>query len=89
MILPDQPAPPPASTAAVAEESRRIRRLQILVRLALGIIAEGQLPYPEACELLSATRRVALTLFPDSHHTFDLLYAPKFRRLIAEVYRLH
>lgn len=88
MILPDQPAPPAASTAAIAEESRRIRRLQIVVRLALGIIAEGQLPYPEACELLSATRRVALTLFPDSHHTFDLLYAPKFRRLIAEVYRL-
>jgi hypothetical protein len=88
MILPGQPELSAATRAAVDEESRRIRRLQIVVRLALGIIAEGSLPYEEAIELAGATRNVALTLFPESGETFDLLYRPKFQRLIREVYRV-
>jgi len=88
MIQESQPALASASRAALDDESRRIRRLQVVVRLALSIIAEGHLPYDEAAKLAAATRRVALTLFPDSSETFDLLYAPKFRQLIREVYRL-
>ncbi len=88
MIFPGQSELPAASRAAIDEESRRIRRLQIVVRLALGIIAEGSLPYQEAVELAGATRNVALTLFPESGATFDLLYRPKFQRLIREVYRV-
>ncbi len=89
MILPGHTAPPPAVTrAAIDDESRRIRRLQIVVRLALGIIAAGQIPYEEASELAAATRNVALTLFPEGGETYDLLYHPKFRRLLREVYHL-
>lgn len=72
----------------IDEESRRIRRLRIVVQLALGVIAQGQIPYEEAQELAAATRRVALTLFPDSDSAYDLIYRPKFRRLMTEVYRL-
>ena len=88
MILQGQPAPHPVSRAAIDDESRRIRRLQFVIRLALSIIGEGQMPYEEAVDLAAATRNVALTLFPESGETFDLLYRPQFRRLIREVYRL-
>ena len=88
MIQETQPALPAPSRAALDDESRRIRRLQVVVRLALSIIAEGHLPYAEAAELAAASRRVALTLFPESGETFDLLYSPKFRQLIREIYRL-
>jgi len=72
----------------IDEESRRIRRLRIVVQLALGVIAQGQIPFDEAQELASATRRVALNLFPEGGPTYDLIYRPKFRRLMTEVYRL-
>ena len=72
----------------IDDESRRIRRLRIVVHLALNIIAQGQLPIEEARELAAATKRVALTLFPDKSETYDLIYRPKFQRLINEVYRL-
>jgi hypothetical protein len=72
----------------IDEESRRARRLRIVVHLALSVIAQGSLPFDEAQELAAATKRVALTLFPDKEFTYDLIYRPKFRRLMSEVYRL-
>lgn len=72
----------------IDEESRRVRRLRVVVHLALNLIAQGQLPIEEAQALVAATRRLALALFPDKGETYDLLYRPKFQRLINEVYRL-
>jgi hypothetical protein len=72
----------------IDEEFRRARRLQIVVNLSLSIIAQGSLPYEEAQELAAATKRVALTLFPDKEATYDLIYRPKFQRLITEIYRI-
>ena len=74
--------------AEIDEESRRTRRLRIVVNLALDVISQGQLPYEEAVELVAATRRVALQLFPDKGSTYDLIYAAKFDRLIRELYRV-
>ena len=72
----------------IDEESRRVRRLRIAVQLALDIIGQGELPIEEASELMAATRRVALQLFPGKERAFDLIYRPKFQRLMAEIYRI-
>lgn len=74
--------------AEIDEESRRTRRLRIVVHMALNVISQGQLSYEEAIELAGATRRVALQLFPDKAATYDLIYAPKFDRLLREIYRV-
>ncbi len=74
--------------AEIDEESRRTRRLRIVVNLALEVISQGQLPYEEAIEITAATRRVALQLFPDKGATYDLIYASKFDRLMREMYRI-
>jgi hypothetical protein len=76
------------SNAEIDEESRRIRRLRIVVNLSLSLIAQGNLPYTEAQELAAAAGRLAEELFPGKGDVYDLLYRPKFRRLINEVYRL-
>jgi hypothetical protein len=78
----------PLSHSEIDEESRRIRRLRIVVNLALSLIAEGNLPFSEAQELSAAARRLAEALFPGKGQVYDLLYAPKFRRLMNDVYRL-
>jgi hypothetical protein len=74
--------------AQIDDESRRIRRLRILVQLTIESIAEGDLSPEEAAEMIAATRRFALKLFPGKERAFDLLYRPKFQRVMHSVYRL-
>ena len=78
----------PIEQSEIDEESRRIRRLRIVVHLSLSLIAQGDLPFSGAQELSAAARRLAEALFPGKGHVYDLLYAPKFRRMMNDVYRL-
>jgi hypothetical protein len=72
----------------IDEESRRIRRLRILVRLTLDTIAAGGLSPEEASGMIAATRRAALEMFPGKERAFDLIYRPQFQRMMHAVYRL-
>jgi hypothetical protein len=72
----------------IDEESRRIRRLRILVRLTLDTIAAGGLSAEEAAGMVAATRRAALEMFPGKERAFDLIYRPQFQRMMHAVYRL-
>ena len=72
----------------IDEESRRVRRLRIVVHLALSTIADGELTIEEAAGMVAATRNFALDLFPGKERAFDVIYRPQFQRLIHEVYRL-
>jgi hypothetical protein len=74
--------------AQIDDESRRIRRLRILVQLTLESIAAGDLTPEEAAGMIAATRRVALEMFPGKERAFDLLYRPKFQRVMHAIYRL-
>jgi hypothetical protein len=72
----------------IDDESRRIRRLRILVQLTVETIAEGSLSAEEAAGMIAATRRVALEMFPGKERAFDLIYRPQFQRVMHAVYRL-
>jgi hypothetical protein len=72
----------------IDDESRRIRRLRILVQLTLETIAEGDLSPEEAAGMIAATRRLALEMFPGKERAFDLIYKPKFQRVMHAIYRL-
>lgn len=74
--------------AEIDEESRRIRRLRILVHLTLDTISSGDLSPEEASRMIAATRRVALEMFPGKENAYDLIYRPQFQRLMNAVYRL-
>ncbi len=72
----------------IQAEARKVRRLQIVVDLVTQVIGQSEMPPDEASELVAATRRFALNLFPDKASTYDLIYQPRLRRLLAEKYRL-
>ncbi len=78
----------PPTQAEIDDESRRIRRLRIVVQLTLDTIADGDLPLEEAAQMVAATRNIALEMFPGKEGAFDLLYRPKFQRVMHAVYRL-
>jgi hypothetical protein len=70
--------------AAVAEERRRVRELRTSADLTCAVLRQGHLSRAEADELVAAMRRRALVLFPGKEDVFDLVLAPRFRRIIDE-----
>jgi hypothetical protein len=85
---PGSRSPEQPSAEAIREESRKVRRLQLLVNLVSSVISQGNLPVEEASQLVASTKQAALNLFPDKEFAFDLIYKPRLQRLMQEVYRL-
>lgn len=54
----------------------------------MSTLRQTDMPIEEASEMVAATRRFALQLFPDKAHTFDLIYRPRFQRVLAEKYKI-
>jgi hypothetical protein len=79
---------PMASEAEIREENRQVRRLQLVVGLVMNVIRQSDLPVEEAQELVADTRAFALRLFPDKAQVYDLIYQPRFQRLLSEKYRI-
>ncbi len=73
--------------AVLADEAHRLRLLKAAVDLTTNVLAQSRPPRAEAEALVAATRRQALALFPDKGSVFDLVLAPRFRRLIDEYSR--
>ncbi|MFZ2446216.1 MAG: hypothetical protein WAW37_07660 [Syntrophobacteraceae bacterium] len=74
--------------AEIKEENRRIRHLRRLVDFSLALIAQTQVSLEEAQAVVEGVRQHAKRLFPGKEDTFDLIYTPRFRRLIAEKFGL-
>ncbi len=64
------------------EEERRMRRLRVIVDFAAFKLQALPLTEVEAEALIRQTRERVLALFPDKGETFDLIYLPRFRRLL-------
>ncbi len=78
-----------AKQAELAEEARRIRRLQFLIDMTLSVISQDpNMSLEEATEMAAGARRAALAMFPGKELAFDLIYRPRFQRIINERYRL-
>lgn len=72
------------------EEEKKVRHLRRLVdfTFTLALIAQSRISLEEAHRLVDGVRRHAYQLFPDKKETFELIYTPRFRRLIAEKFSL-
>ncbi len=69
---------------ALKEENRRLRRLRLIVDLTLArLYQDPDLSHLEALETVEKCRSVALGLFPGKETAFELIYRPRFERVIA------
>lgn len=75
---------PKPDREAIAQEEWQIRRLRLMVDLTAAIIRTRPLSRSEAEDAVVHLRHRVLALFPDKGSVFDLIYAPRFRRLIEE-----
>jgi len=77
------------SQAELEEESRKIRRLQLMMNMVLQVIyGDQQLTVEEASELVASSKRAALALFPDKELAYDLIYRPRLQRAMRERFHL-
>jgi hypothetical protein len=80
---------PVQSPEELQEESRKIRRFQMVMNMVMQVIAQdSSITVEEASEMVADTRRVALGMFPDKELAFNLIYWPRLQRLMRERYRM-
>jgi hypothetical protein len=71
------------------DEVHRIRRLQFMMNLVMQVIAQDpKLTLEEASQMVADSRTAALAMFPGKELAYDLLYRPRFQRLMRERFRL-
>jgi len=68
----------------VKEENRKIRFLRFLVDFTLLSIQQDDLSREQALQRIEDVRQVACRFFPEKEETFDLIYRPRFLRVIEE-----
>jgi hypothetical protein len=73
---------------AVREENRRVRFLRFLVDLSLLSIQQDELSFEDAEKVVEDVKRTACNLFPGKDETFELIYRPRFQRVIQERFGL-
>ncbi len=62
-----------------------MRMLKFVVDLNQAVLMQQtDLTLREAFEIMKNAKRAALNLFPDKEAVYDLIYAPRFRRIIRE-----
>jgi len=69
---------------SVEDENRKIRYLKMMVSLGLALLREERLSRKEAEQIVESIRRSALRMFPGKESTWEIIYAPRFRRAIEE-----
>jgi hypothetical protein len=68
----------------IREENQKIRYLRFLVDFSILSIQQDDLLLEEALKLVEKVRRAACSLFPGKEETFELIYRPRFYRVIQE-----
>jgi len=74
---------------ALAEEQKLIRRMQMMMNMVMQVIAQdASLNVDEASQMIADSRKAALAMFPGKELAYDLIWKPRFQRLMRERFRM-
>ncbi|QHN05623.1 hypothetical protein FTO74_18170 [Granulicella sp. WH15] len=81
---------PDASVGAEAlEEGRLIRRMQMMMGLVMQTIAQdSSLTIDEASQMIADSKKAALAMFPGKELAYEIIWRPRFQRLMRERFRI-
>jgi hypothetical protein len=80
---------PTLSAEEEAEEQKLIRRLQMMMNMLLQVIAQdSSLTIDEASQMIADSRKAALAMFPGKELAYDLIWRPRFQRLLRDRFRI-
>ncbi|HEX2965356.1 MAG TPA: hypothetical protein VHO84_06205 [Syntrophorhabdaceae bacterium] len=69
------------------EENKKIRRIRFIVDFALEFIKTQDITHDSALSIVEGVRNHTLRLFPGKEETFDIVYAPRFKRALNEKFK--
>ena len=73
-----------------AEENKLIRRMQMMMNMVMQVIAQdSSLSIDEASQMIADSRKAALAMFPDKELAYELIWKPRFQRLMRERFRIN
>ena len=70
------------------DEDRRIEQLRRLVDGAVKQLRHPEMGWEEGRALIERVREQALELFPQKEQAFDLIYKPRFHRILDEKFHM-
>ena len=71
------------------EEGRLIRRMQMMMNLVMQTIAQDtSLTIDEASQMIADSKKAALAMFPDKELAYEIIWRPRFQRLMRERFRI-
>lgn len=80
---------PSINEEAAIEEAKLIRRLQMMMNMVMQVIAQdASLTVDDASQMIADARTAALAMFPGKELAYDLIWRPRFQRLMRERFRL-
>ena len=78
-----------AQQQAEQEEQKLIRRLQMMMNMVMQVIAtDNSLSVDDASQMIADSKRAALAMFPGKELAYDLIWRPRFQRLMLERFRI-
>jgi hypothetical protein len=66
------------------EENRKLRFVKFLVDFSILSIQQSDLSLEEALKIVEDVKRATLGFFPGKEEAFELIYRPRFHRVIQE-----
>jgi hypothetical protein len=69
------------------DEEKKLRRLRFIVDFALNFISAQNITHEHALSIVEGVKKHTLTLFPGKEDEFDLIYAPRFKRVLNEKFK--
>ena len=64
--------------------------MQMMMNMVMQVIAQdSSLSVDEASQMIADSRRAALAMFPDKELAYELIWKPRFQRLMRERFRIN
>jgi hypothetical protein len=83
------PEAPTQDLLAQQEEQKLIRRLQMMMNMVMQVIAQDRtLTVDDASQMIADSKKAALAMFPGKELAYDLIWKPRFQRLMRERFRI-
>jgi len=73
----------------IEQENQKLRYLKVLVYLSLNFIDQTGLTLEEALAVVENVKRQACRLFPGKEEAFEIIYRPRFNRLLKRKFGFH
>ena len=79
----------PLTAEEQAQEQKLIRRMQMMMNMVMQVIAQdASLTVDDASQMIADSRKAALAMFPGKELAYDLIWRPRFQRLMRERFRI-